>query len=286
MDDSYTLFLQSVIIRTETATATILIYDYFCTLDQEIKYVWSRPWGFSTILFLLNRYPPFVDTMLLLSSKFTQNSITKCHSVTACITWMAFLGIIVSEVILMLRTYAIWRRRSILILFSSMTVVTIVISGVCIQLYLNSLKFFVIPHRNGCFSTSTTKIIFIAFVLLAIMESVIAALMLSKAAQHLRQSRSPWVVALYRDGLLFYCFLLFLSVANVISPIVLPLFTSWLASPQRVFHSVLSSRILFLIFRNQAEPSTPPNRFTSVVDDSGETELGELTSAGLSSESR
>ncbi|KAF9466692.1 hypothetical protein BDZ94DRAFT_1250529, partial [Collybia nuda] len=46
------------------AVTTILTYDWICTLDKEVAYVWSRPWSLGTCLFILNRYLPFVDVTL------------------------------------------------------------------------------------------------------------------------------------------------------------------------------------------------------------------------------
>ncbi|TFY61559.1 hypothetical protein EVJ58_g4442 [Rhodofomes roseus] len=38
------------------ASFTLIVYDYFVTFGQEVKYFWTGPWSLSRVLFLLNRY--------------------------------------------------------------------------------------------------------------------------------------------------------------------------------------------------------------------------------------
>ena len=40
-------------------------YDYFIALLDEIQHIWPRPFGISSILFLLTRYSPFLDAAVL-----------------------------------------------------------------------------------------------------------------------------------------------------------------------------------------------------------------------------
>ncbi|KAG6860828.1 hypothetical protein C0995_007159 [Termitomyces sp. Mi166 len=40
---------------------TLIIYEYFITLDKEIQYFWSGRWTPSRVLYLVNRYlPPII----------------------------------------------------------------------------------------------------------------------------------------------------------------------------------------------------------------------------------
>ncbi|KAF8966819.1 hypothetical protein BDZ97DRAFT_1657186, partial [Flammula alnicola] len=64
--------------------------------------------------------------------------------------------------------------------------------------------------------------------------------------------------------LLFYIYLLTISLANVLVPILAPrMFANWLATPQRVMHSVLGNRVLLLILKQRAASNMTnriPNR--------------------------
>ncbi|KAJ3919818.1 hypothetical protein F5877DRAFT_66273 [Lentinula edodes] len=79
----------------------------------------------------------------------------------------ALTGIVISELILTLRTYAVWeRKRSILITLIILTVVFLVPAIVFTELAST-----VISH-GGCRMTSASNIIFLAFCLLTIYESI------------------------------------------------------------------------------------------------------------------
>ncbi|KAJ3930871.1 MAG: hypothetical protein NXY57DRAFT_1010136 [Lentinula lateritia] len=162
-----------------------------------------------------------------------------------------FIGIALSEIILMLRTYAVWgRKRSMLLFLIVLTVAVFIIPTIVFTaLAVNSLQFAVF---QGCHLTAANDIIYLAFCLLTAYESILAALVTVQAYKHLRQTRSPWVTKLYKDGFIFYFSLLVLSCANIISALIAPELGPWLEGPQRVVHSVLCNRVLFLIFQGNS----------------------------------
>ncbi|KAF9490313.1 hypothetical protein BDN71DRAFT_203405 [Pleurotus eryngii] len=45
----------------EASAVALLIYDYLTTFGDEVAFVWKRPKGMGTVLYVLNRYPAFVD---------------------------------------------------------------------------------------------------------------------------------------------------------------------------------------------------------------------------------
>ncbi|KAL4255617.1 hypothetical protein AB1N83_012682, partial [Pleurotus pulmonarius] len=233
-----------VVSASVAASATVLVYDFLCTFDQEVAYVWSAPWTFGSVLFFLNRYLPFVDTFVSLRL-LTSNSQTpeQCTTQFRIVLWFIFFGIFTSEIILMLRTYAIWnRRRSVQITLCALCLLVFV-PGVIVT-HLESASLVYGPSEDGCNLDHASVIIFVAYVLLVISETIIVALTLIKAFQHLRHTRSSWVVQLYRDGFLFYLYLLGFAVANVIVPVAgPPELANWLATPQRIAHSVLCNRV-------------------------------------------
>ncbi|THH18065.1 hypothetical protein EW146_g2864 [Bondarzewia mesenterica] len=75
--------------------------------------------------------------------------------------------------------------------------------------------------------------------------TVILALTLVKGIPQYRQSNSPLIISLYRDGIMYYIYLFVLSVINVTVLLTAPReYANLLSLLQRVLHSVLSSRIL------------------------------------------
>ncbi|KAJ3897408.1 hypothetical protein F5879DRAFT_983058 [Lentinula edodes] len=129
---------------------------------------------------------------------------------------------VLTIVIVMLRTYAVWgRKRSMLLFLIVLTVVFIVPTIVFTELAVNSLQ--------CCHLTAANDIIYLAYCLLTAYESILAALITIQAYKHLRQTRSPWVTKLYKDGIIFYFSLLgssgfwgVLSCANIISALIAP----------------------------------------------------------------
>ncbi|KAJ7599005.1 hypothetical protein C8J56DRAFT_179824 [Mycena floridula] len=230
----------------------VQLYDLLLTFDQEVSHIWSRPLSIVSLIFFFNRYSPFIDILVSLYSNLSVNTAKQCTWHTAISAWLSQCGFVTAEIILMLRTYAMWgRRRCIFITFCALAVCTFIPSIVFTKLEVNSLKFIELPLRGCYFGPGTSQIINYAFIDLAISETVIAILMAIKAYEHLRASTSSWVWQLYRDGFMFYLILLTVSIVNVIAPVVAPPVGNWLSLPQRVLHSVLCNRVLFLILRSR-----------------------------------
>ena len=40
--------------------------EYLRVVPNQVAFVWSQPWSLGTVLFVLNRYLPFVDTFISL----------------------------------------------------------------------------------------------------------------------------------------------------------------------------------------------------------------------------
>ena len=43
----------------------MFVYDYFLTIGMEVDLVWSAKWGFMEVVYVLQRYLPFVDAAVL-----------------------------------------------------------------------------------------------------------------------------------------------------------------------------------------------------------------------------
>jgi len=237
---------------TLCACGTILVYDWICTFDQELSYVWARPWSLGTMLFVLNRYLPFIDIPVALSAKFMRITPEDCLRRNELVGWLTALGLFLSEVILMIRTYALWERKcAVLVSLTILSLLTAAVTAVITHLELTSLQY-VPTYGIGCTLAKAGSVIIFGYLMLMVSETTIVALTAVKAYRDLRWSRQPWIIQLYRDGIIFYVYLFGISLANILVPILAPSpFSNWLASLQRVLHSVLCARVLLLI-RQQA----------------------------------
>ncbi|KAF8995039.1 hypothetical protein BDQ17DRAFT_1038611 [Cyathus striatus] len=58
----------------QVAPLAILIYDVFLTLDLEIDYFWRSPWTIISSLYVLVRYPTFIDVGISAISNYRISS--------------------------------------------------------------------------------------------------------------------------------------------------------------------------------------------------------------------
>ncbi|KAI5122260.1 hypothetical protein M0805_007124 [Coniferiporia weirii] len=243
-----------LVIGTTVAFGALLVYDVFCvTLAQEVSLVWPSRWTLGKGLFFLNRYLPFVDTFLSLHLLTGGNTDRECLLGFRAVTWLIVIGNIISELILMLRTYAFWGGgRRILIILVILGLVVFVPVIVVTQIETVSYDFR--ADSAGCVSTGTTSsIIFVAFLLLIICETSIVILTLIVVRRDHQQTQSALVKQMYRDSLLYYLCLISFSVVNLsIAVAAPPEFANWLTTPQRVIHSLLCTRVLLHIREHSA----------------------------------
>ncbi|KAF7291319.1 hypothetical protein MIND_01276200 [Mycena indigotica] len=273
MDDETEVLKVRLIPSTLVACCTILVYDWLLTLHREVAAIWSHPRSIGTVIFLVNRYLPFVDVWISTTTRFQHVSPEACLVRNRIVGWMSLIGVCISEAILMLRTYAIWgRSRSVMIILCVVWVATVIPGLIITQFELTTLIY--TPTANvGCNLVQAGTIIIYAYVLLMISETAVVVLTALRAYRDLRNRslHRSWITQLYKDGMLFYIYLLAISIANVLVPILGPEYmANWLASLQRVLHSVLTTRVLLLI-RSQLAAS---QRFAQLDSRGEELESG------------
>ncbi|KAF8694521.1 hypothetical protein AX14_002041 [Amanita brunnescens Koide BX004] len=92
-----------------TGALSLILYDYFLTLDDEIELFWARPWTIATYLFLWTRY---CGMIFLIITFILITNVSDLHTVrTAWYVVEESLGTIntcVIELILVLRLYALY----------------------------------------------------------------------------------------------------------------------------------------------------------------------------------
>ncbi|KAH8113071.1 hypothetical protein DFH11DRAFT_1602889 [Phellopilus nigrolimitatus] len=258
---------------TIAAFGALLVYDvFFVTFDQEVwsltapmylilnyfqvSLVWFSRWSSVKVLYILNRYLPFVDTFLSLHLLTGTNTDQECLFGFKAVTWLIVVGIIIAEIILMFRTYALWGRRPIILgILVSLGLAVYIPAIVIAQLEVETFAYAAVP-TGGCAKTKdTSPIIFVAFLLLIINETTIVVLTLIQARLLHRESQSTLVLLMYKDGLFYYIYLLSFSLVNLLIAVAAPPeFANWLTTPQRVMHSLLCTRVLLHIRGHSLNP--------------------------------
>ncbi|KAJ7819443.1 hypothetical protein B0H14DRAFT_1355280 [Mycena olivaceomarginata] len=151
----------------------------------------------------------------------------------------------------MSRTWAFWDpRRRVLIWLIFLGTCTLVTTIVTMQLELESLDY-ITTMGVGCTLAKASSIIIFAYLSVTILETTIVVLTAVKAyrdrgfnpigsdnmelsavdcSDSVRYPCQPWLIQLYRDGILFFIYLLMISLANILIPILTPsMFSNWLA---------------------------------------------------------
>ncbi|KAK7682860.1 hypothetical protein QCA50_014246 [Cerrena zonata] len=235
---------------TDVAAAALLVYDYLLTFNVEKSLIWPSRWNIMKVLFLLTRYLPFVDVTLVLFYQLKTNiSVETCRATYFPAGWFIVLGIMVAEIILTIRTWAIWgRSKRIGIILGVSALVAIIPTLYIEKVFLDSLVFspYPSPATPGCLLTAGNPIIAASFVIVILFETLVLTLTLIKGVQHYRiASGRGFVSVLYRDGVVFYIYLFGISVVNLIVIVAAPRdLANLLAIFQRVMHSLLSARVL------------------------------------------
>lgn len=242
------------------ANVALLAYDYLITLDVEMKFVWSSPWFIGLPLYYINRYMPLVDEILLLyyvKGKLTSSKT--CESVFNTSLSMVMISASAAHTIIYLQTCALWGNHRAVVYGLGALLLGKFVASICfMSLQMRSTTFFM-SHASTSLQMGCNLIIgaFYAqylYILISITETITVGLMLFKGIQHTRHSRAPWVVDLYRTGVLFSLVILILSLLNVIIPNIPSLARSaaTLLSPlQHTMESVLCTRVMFVILQRR-----------------------------------
>ncbi|EJD40830.1 hypothetical protein AURDEDRAFT_186801 [Auricularia subglabra TFB-10046 SS5] len=131
------------------ACLTWMLYDYLITLNDEIEFIWTRKWTFTTVLFLLMRW----STLLLLLNQvvffvFLENvSKSSCDALswgTAIATAVVLLEV---EIVLQLRIYAMYERsRRILWINACLCGMECLCAALIIAKYFSRANFVPVPN--------------------------------------------------------------------------------------------------------------------------------------------
>ncbi|KAF8838714.1 hypothetical protein BDN67DRAFT_971104 [Paxillus ammoniavirescens] len=120
---------------TSVAAVTVIGYDYVLTFASEVEYIWKRPWSWVSMLFIVVRYAGFLTAMLnaLFGSTFVPGPFITCTMVYLIEIWASFLFLGATELLVILRVYAMYNRsKTVLAILLAFYIVTIILDGVSI----------------------------------------------------------------------------------------------------------------------------------------------------------
>lgn len=238
-----------VFLYFDMASLTLLVYDYALTFSREVDFVWKKSFSPTTLLFIVIRYLPFVDNTALFLHEFIPNpSLSLCGKSYRLHIWSFVLGIGVADIVLVLRTVAIWRgNRRVAISLSILLMFTIAVAAYFVNDFLRKLFAFpnFITKFPTCALTNTSNHLYICYAVILGFEAVVLLLTLLRANNY--QSGTLFK-RLYIDSITFFIYLCILSVINITVLLTAPAEVgAILTGVHRNIHSILSGRIILNI---------------------------------------
>ncbi|KAE9394927.1 hypothetical protein BT96DRAFT_166646 [Gymnopus androsaceus JB14] len=228
------------------STATLLVYDYCLTLDLECEFVWSNLRRWSNALYLIQRYLPFLDMMLLLTSTFASDFGEKyCYIVLDASLWLHTGGICLSEVVLSMRVWAISRDR-----FQQHFVY--ILSASLVGFLIAALTVTDVPlpePLRGCLHTQNPIGFALGFGILVLYECGCFLLIVHPAISQFKNKKLSYLYnPVYRDGVFQYILFFVMNGINIAMVFGISTGLGYICMPlMRVLHSITTSRIVLHI---------------------------------------
>ncbi|KAF9260251.1 hypothetical protein L218DRAFT_872849 [Marasmius fiardii PR-910] len=186
-------------------STTLLIYDIFINLHIEIDHIWMRKWSFLTVIYIAQRYLPLFDTAVLvlyidLGANLSSSYCTLHYKIAG---WSYIVGLMLSELILILRVWTVWGKRIPVGIGLSVFFLACWVPGyVFLAQFLSAMRFVTPPFPfRGCFNTAGSDILYICWVMMMVYEAGTLAMILIPGVQYYRRGgRTELIKTIYRDG--------------------------------------------------------------------------------------
>ncbi|KAA1472317.1 hypothetical protein DENSPDRAFT_838550 [Dentipellis sp. KUC8613] len=248
----------------QVASMTLLVYDTAVLMDQEVELIWSTKVNVVQIFYFISRYSPYLDTVLNIYDYLAPNPNPRTCYITYSIgSVLTAVGIAFSEMILIIRTYALFKRsRKFLYIFGPLWIAACSIAVWSVSDFVKSIVFERRPEPQipGCYMAVVSPIVFVCFATLLIIETIIVICTIWKGVTLLREVKSsPFMRAFYRDSILFYFAIFPLTIGNVVVFLTAPTeLLDLFDTLTRVFHSLLCCRIILHLRAAGHGPITTP----------------------------
>ncbi|KAF8895380.1 hypothetical protein BD779DRAFT_722887 [Infundibulicybe gibba] len=210
-----TLVEDSAVKYTNIAFLALLVYDHAITLDWEVSRIWTLPWCFPKILFLINRYP--IPLMLIFDSLTpivkTNQTLQLRNKMDIMVPTIIGLGTV--EIMLILRIIALYQhnKRIVYFLVPLFLVEMAAWIAMSIPILLNTKATPGGDSFTGCLY-SAPPYYYLAWLIPVGFESIIIALTIFKTLQY--KTMGPTLTILARDSAIYFLLMFSVLFANLI----------------------------------------------------------------------
>ncbi|KLO12398.1 hypothetical protein SCHPADRAFT_941236 [Schizopora paradoxa] len=246
----------------------LLVYDVIINLSEEIELIWLYRWSFGKVIYILTRYSVFVDAVVILFYSFSAElAVKSCHVPYDLAVCSIIIGIAICQCVLVVRTYAIWERKTIVLAYLCIIQgASFAIKAVIAVQTLKSNTFIHSPEPTiaACISSLSTRNTFISYCVdvgfeFRITPPEILCLSLYKGFFQWRSISTPLAHTIYRDGFIYFVVMFCISLADVV--VTTKMFNSPYSAVvivvQLVFHSIFATRIIINLRKVVAEKHFP-----------------------------
>ncbi|KAF9000847.1 hypothetical protein BDQ17DRAFT_1542986, partial [Cyathus striatus] len=237
------------------ASLALWVFEHLITMNMEVTYIWGSPrWSVVKVLYVYVRYSTYVDALLnIMVQCLPSLSSNSCKSLYYATIGFLTTGIIVTEIILTLRVWAVWKKTKTMTIILTVYFIGAVVPGLVIAALLaKSLAFDLqdVIQIRGCLLTNG-RIAMEATIwgLILAYDTVMMLLLLPPAYNAFRSGgRSTLANVVIRDGIIYYIYLFIATLVNMVLVLNLtPDYFALLATFARVIYSALSCRIILNI---------------------------------------
>ncbi|TBU54378.1 hypothetical protein BD310DRAFT_886248 [Dichomitus squalens] len=259
------LYLYQVNKYLQFAALTCSILEIISTLPDEISLIWPARRSFMKVIFLVNKYSPLLDFIFIVLVDMIAREPHMCAIYFQALTYSYFIGTLISEVILILRTHALWAFDKHLTC-STLFISSMMVPHSAYTLYdmLRSNRFLTdqnVTRAVGCMPNINDQDAWPAYTYLICSETMVVILTVLKryVDPAITESSFASVVlpTMYRDGTCFWAAVLAFSVVNFLMMFFAPRELSYsMQMPLRVVHSALCTRVLLNLREAAAQASS------------------------------
>jgi len=192
------------------------VYEWLITLDEEIKYFWSGPWGMSRMLFLLNRYlSPAISVLALFCVSLPNPGPKFCKRGIQTLFLISIVALGVVQAMLVIRVWYLFSqsrstRLAMIAAFAITNLLSLyfaVMAGIQLEITPNLTQL----HLYGCRADRPSRF-WRLWLPSLVLHTLLYCLTAFRALKNRRVFKeAPILKRLVRDGGFFY-FVVFISV--------------------------------------------------------------------------
>ncbi|KLO14391.1 hypothetical protein SCHPADRAFT_927895 [Schizopora paradoxa] len=276
------------------ATFSVLVAEYFQTLEDEVRFIWTSKMSFAKMVFIANRYIPLINVTFAIYTFFLAKEVTPkvCYNEYVASAAIGLFQLQLAYVVICLRAYAVWNfawtaKGILLVSIVHEVQSTVFQANISSQGYFSgkflASKIVLTSGASGTkhcvIDTSANGSIWVLMLTVVLADLVPLSMLLMKSFEDFRSSpvNTSLLAVMARDGIAYFSFVFALSLGNLLVLVIPnPLYKETFAFPQTAFQNALCVRLL-LHLRTVNEEYEPAMETISALQQDVNNSAGDST---------